>query len=131
MLTESQSLLSSALLTLVMLLTASGLRSRAWTLAGLKIGFGNRERLPEPTPLSGRADRAAKNMLEGLLMFMAVVTAARFAGAESHRLELGATAFFWARLAYFGVYLAGIAYLRTAIWVVSLAGIFMIGAAAL
>jgi uncharacterized MAPEG superfamily protein len=37
--------------------------------------------------------------------------------------------FFWARIAYIPVYYAGIAYLRTAVWVVSIVGLaFMVGA---
>jgi uncharacterized MAPEG superfamily protein len=39
---------------------------------------------------------------------------------------LGATIFFWARLVYWPVYLAGIVYLRTLIWFVSLFGLFLI-----
>ena len=40
--------------------------------------------------------------------------------------RLGATIFFWARLVYWPVYLAGIVYLRTLIWFVSLFGLFLI-----
>ena len=38
----------------------------------------------------------------------------------------GATVFFWARLVYWPVYMAGIIYLRTAVWFVSIIGIAMI-----
>ena len=38
----------------------------------------------------------------------------------------GATVFFWARLVYWPVYVAGIIYLRTLIWFVSLFGLFLI-----
>ena len=131
MLTDVQSLIFSALLTWVMLITASFLRHRLWTPAGMKIGVGNRDDVPEPTPLAARADRAAKNMLESLLLFVCVVVAARYAGAPSDQLTLGTTLFFWARLAYFGVYLAGIPYLRTAIWIVAVLGVFIIARAAL
>jgi len=34
--------------------------------------------------------------------------------------------FFWARVVYFGVYLAGIKVLRTVVWAVSIAGLVMI-----
>ena len=33
--------------------------------------------------------------------------------------------FFWARLTYWPVYLAGIVYLRTAVWAVSILGLAM------
>ncbi len=131
MLTDIQALVFSALLTWIMLLTASLLRLRGWTLPGMIAGLGNRDAVPEPSPLAARADRAAKNMLEGFLLFVGVVVAARYAGAPSDQLGLGSTLFFWARVAYFVVYLAGVAYVRTAVWAVAVAGLFMIGRAAL
>lgn len=124
-------LVLSALLTWVMLLTASLLRSRGWSLAGLRVAFGNRDDLDEPTPLAARADRAAKNMLENLLLFVAVSVAVAVRGtAAPATVALGGALFFYARLAYFFVYLAGIAYLRTAIWAIALGGVGVVGAAA-
>jgi uncharacterized MAPEG superfamily protein len=70
-------------------------------------------------------------MLENLLLFTAALVAARLSGAEPARLALGAHIFFWARLAYFPVYLAGVRYLRTAIWAVGVVGIGVITAAAI
>jgi uncharacterized MAPEG superfamily protein len=115
----------------VMVVTASTLRTRTWTFAGMLLALSNRDDLPEPSPLAARADRAARNMLENLLLFTAALTAARLAGAEPARLALGARVFFWARLAYFPAYLAGIRYLRTALWAVGVVGIGIIAMAAI
>jgi uncharacterized MAPEG superfamily protein len=41
-------------------------------------------------------------------------------------LVLGASVFFWARLAYFFAYLAGVKVLRTVLWTVSIAGMWLI-----
>jgi len=114
------------ILTWVMLMTASLARARAWTPRGLRVAFGNRDDLPEPSPMAGRADRAAKNMLENLLLFTALVFAARLAGIESAKIIPGAAVFFWARVVYFPVYIAGVRVLRTAVWGVSIAGLVMI-----
>jgi uncharacterized MAPEG superfamily protein len=38
---------------------------------------------------------------------------------------MGAQIFFWARVLYLPVYCAGVTYLRTAIWVVSIVGLAM------
>ena len=89
------------------------------------IAFGNREGVAEPTGIAGRASRASKNQIEAMAMFLAVVLAAHVAG-KAPQAALGATIFFWARLVYWPVYLAGIVYLRTAIWGVSLIGLFLI-----
>ena len=104
-------------------MVAAELRTPTWTRAGAKLAFGNRESLPEATPLAARADRAAKNMLENMVVFTAVVSAARMVGADA---SLGATVFLVARLAYFPVYLAGIKFVRSAIWLVSMLGVLHI-----
>jgi uncharacterized MAPEG superfamily protein len=116
----------ASLLTFVMLLTASLMRARAWTPQGLKIAFGNRDDLPAASPLAGRAERAARNMLENFVLFVALVLTAHAAGVSDPRVELGAKLFFWARVVYFPVYLAGIIYLRTLVWTVGVAGLAMI-----
>lgn len=116
----------SAVLTWVMLMTASFLRSRAWTLQGFRFAFGNRHGPWEAAPLGGRAHRAARNMLENYVLFTALVLVAHAGGVASTKLQLGAAIFFWARVIYFPVYLVGIAYLRTAVWAVSIVGLAMI-----
>lgn len=122
--TDIHYLVASTALTWLMLVTAPTLRNREWTLAGLRIGFGNREELPQPTPLAGRADRAAKNMLENLVLFLAAFTVAHAAGKNE---TMGAAIFFFARVAYWLVYLAGIPYLRTVLWAVGLVGMAKVG----
>ena len=122
-------LVYSVVLTWVMILTASLFRLRAWTVPGLKLAFGNREDLPAPTLLAGRAERAVRNMLENMVLFIALLVAAHTAGVSDTRVATGAQIFFWARLAYFPVYLAGIKYLRTAIWTAGLIGLLLILAA--
>ncbi len=131
MMSDAMILVLSAVLTWLMLCTASGLRIQARKPGGMDRAFGNRDNLTEPTPLAGRADRAAKNMVENLAMFIALVAAVHFAGRADAQSTLGANIFFWARLAFWPCYLAGVPYLRTAIWMVSLIGMAMIAAAAL
>jgi uncharacterized MAPEG superfamily protein len=97
----------------------------------MRIAFGNRDDVPEPEPLAGRADRAARNMLENLAIFTAVIAAVQLSGKTSAQTQFGATLFFWARLTYWPCYLAGIIYLRTAIWLVSIVGLAMVAAAIL
>lgn len=116
-------LAASAILTLVMVLVASMLRARAWTPEGMAIAFGNRENLPPATPLAGRAERAARNMVDNMVLFAVVMLAAHIAAVLGPRVALGAQIFFWARLVYFPTYLAGITYLRTAVWLVSMVGL--------
>ena len=57
------------------------------------------------------ASRAHHNMLESLVLFAAL---------------LGAQIFFWARLAYAVAYIAGIPWVRTGVWFVSVIGLAII-----
>lgn len=131
MLTNVQSLVLSALLTWLMVMTASALRAKLWTPAGIVYGVGNRDRPVEATIVAGRAERAARNMLDNVVLLVALMFAERLAGHAGSEASLGATLFFWARLVYWPVYLAGIPYLRTVVWGVSLAGLGMLAARAL
>jgi uncharacterized MAPEG superfamily protein len=93
---------------------------------GLATLAGNREGMPEITGWGGRAARAHRNMLENLVLFAVLVLAAVAAGRTNATTLLGAQIFLFARLAYALVYLAGIPWLRTGAWAVSVAGLAMI-----
>jgi uncharacterized MAPEG superfamily protein len=93
---------------------------------GLPALAGNREVLPPATGWAGRAARAHRNMIENLALFAALVLIAAVANKTSDMTLLGAQIFFWARLAYAFVYLAGIPWLRTGVWFVSVIGLGLI-----
>lgn len=112
----------AAVLCWVMVVTASTVRIRG----NVVLGAGNRDDVPPPSALGDRADRAAKNMLENMVLFTALLFAARAGDGDADRIVLGARIFFWSRVAYFPVYLVGIKFLRTAIYAVSLVGLALI-----
>ena len=118
-------LLWSAVLLWLMIVLAGLLKYEAWTWPGIQVMVGNREDVPPPSRLAGRADRAARNMIENMMLFVALAAAVHFAGKESGSAQLGANIFFWARVAYWPAYLAGIIYLRTALWTVGIIGLAM------
>ena len=131
MLTVLQSLVFSALLAWLMILAASQLRAKMWTAAGFKYAFGNRHEAIDVTPVADRADRAARNMLENLLLFAVLVLAARLSGHAGPWTTVGANLFFWARVAYWPLYLCGIPYVRSLAWAIAVVGLLMIGLDAL
>jgi uncharacterized MAPEG superfamily protein len=116
-----------------MIMAAALLRSKMWTPDGLKFAFGNRENALDSTELAGRADRAAKNMLENMVLFTALFVSVKLHGRSSTEIDaqFGANIFFFARLVYWPVYLIGIPYLRTAIWTVGVFGMAILAVAAL
>jgi len=93
---------------------------------GLVTLAGNRENLPAITGWAGRAQRAHRNMLENLPLFIALVLVAQVTGHANAMTALGAQLFFWARLVYAIVYIVGIPWVRTLVWLVSLIGLLMI-----
>ena len=111
-------------------LLAFGQMLVAATGAALKVGVpalaGNREGLAPFTGWVGRAYRAHHNMLENLVLFAALVLVAVAVGKTNSSTLLGAQIFFWARLAYAAIYVAGIPWLRTLVWLVSAVGMALI-----
>jgi uncharacterized MAPEG superfamily protein len=87
---------------------------------------GNREGLPELTGWAGRAKRAHRNMLENLPLFIALVLIAQITSRTNAMTALGAQLFFWGRLAHAIIYVAGIPWLRTLVWLVSVIGLILI-----
>jgi uncharacterized MAPEG superfamily protein len=112
------------LLTWLAIVLGAMLRNREWTLAGMKVGLSNRDRLPEATALGGRAERAATNTKENFILFAALALTAQLAGL-GEQATAGAAVFFWARVIYLPVYLLGITYLRSAVWGVGVVGLGM------
>ena len=93
---------------------------------GLPTLAGNRENLPEMTGWAGRAERAHRNMLESLVLFAILVLAARALNISNGMTVLGAQLFFWGRVAHAALYIAGIPWLRTAAWLLSVVGLVLI-----
>lgn len=116
-------LLFSVILTFVQVVITAALANQA---VGLPTLAGNREGLAELPGMAGRAKRAHLNMVENMVLFAALVLIAAVAGKANAMTAMGATIFFWARLVYAGVYVAGISWLRTVVWFVSVIGMAMI-----
>lgn len=84
---------------------------------------------PTPPLWAQRAQRAHLNMVETMPAFIAVILAATFLADESLYATINqwASIFFIARVAYAAVYILGIPYLRTPVYLVSWLAILIIG----
>jgi uncharacterized MAPEG superfamily protein len=120
---EMNLLVWAAALTVVQALIAA---AGANLQVGLPALAGNREGLPQIVGWAGRAQRAHRNMLENLVLFAILVLVAQIAGKTNAMTVLGAQLFFWARVVYALVYLAGVPWARTGIWVISVIGLLLI-----
>jgi uncharacterized MAPEG superfamily protein len=110
-------------LTIVQLLVAV---AGVTTQFAIPVLAGNRETAIEGRGWVGRAQRAHRNMLESLALFAALVLVAQVAGRANAMTAMGAALFFYGRLTYAAIYWAGIAWVRTVAWTVSLAGLVLI-----
>lgn len=87
--------------------------------------LGNRDHVRPLTVVGERAARALANMHEALPVFLALALLNMIVGTAAASAITGATLFLIARVLYVGIYLAGIAVVRTAIWGVSWIGLVM------
>jgi len=120
---ELNLLVWSVVLTVVQMLVAA---QAAFNKVGLMALVGNREGMPEITGWGGRASRAHYNMLENLVLFASLVLVAVAVGKTNDMTLLGAQLFFWARVAYAAIYIAGIIWVRTLAWLISVIGLALI-----
>ena len=113
---------TAALTILQMLVSALGSISQI----GLTTLAGNRHNLTETTGWASRAQRAHRNMLESIAVFAILVMSAHHLNISNDMTVLGAQLFFWGRVAFSIIYIAGIPWVRTAAWGVSLVGLILI-----
>ena len=93
---------------------------------GLPVMAGNRENFPVVEGWIGRAKRAHLNMVENLVPFAALLLAAAALNKLGPLTVLGAQLFFWGRVAHAAAYIIGIAYARTAAYLVAYVGMALI-----
>ena len=101
---EITMLVYSTFLFLLIILAQAG-----WAIGqnGLMAQAGNRDNLPEPSLLRLRLQRLTANMHENLIMFAIAVLAAGVVGVSTETTVLGASIFFYARVAHAIVYAFG------------------------
>jgi uncharacterized MAPEG superfamily protein len=124
MTTDLWMLVYTALLSLFFFLTYG--TGRLLAPGGIEWGFGNRDKPIAAPEWTARGQRAHNNLVENLGPFAILVIVAHLAGKANSTTALGATLFFWARVAHAATYLAGIIYARTAAFFLGVVGELMI-----
>lgn len=93
---------------------------------GLLRYVGSRDDLPPLGNVGGRFERAVRNLGESLPFFLTAAILTLALSRESDLGLLGAQVFFWARVAYLGLYLAAVPWVRSITWTVAFAGIVVV-----
>lgn len=123
MTSELSYLAATLVLALAQILLPAFARTREF---GLDWNAGPRDATPETkSRLTGRLERAQANLFETLPLFIGAVLIAEVADRTGALTSLGATLYFWARVAYIPLYALGVPYIRSLVWLVSLAGLVL------
>ncbi len=112
-------------LAIVQIFLAAGLRNKE---TGAAYNMGPRDE-PAPAPpgqVTGRLQRAQKNLYETLPLFAAAVLIAHVAHRESGLTLWGAALYFWARIVYVPMYAFGVPVARSAVYMISLLGLILL-----
>ena len=121
---ELQMLLYSVVLGVAQMLLAFLFKAQKY---GLGWAFTNREQtMPALEGVGGRTQRAFHNFRETFPLFAALVLLAAVLNRHDSLTLWGAQLYFWGRLAYLIVYMAGIKYLRTLVWLASVVGLVLL-----
>ncbi|MEN5364083.1 MAPEG family protein [Brevundimonas intermedia] len=124
MTTELTYLALTLILALVQIFLPAGARTVEF---GSKWNAGPRDETPAAKkPLTGRLERAQANLFETLPLFIGAVLIAHVIGAAGPLTLWGTALYFWARVVYVPLYAFGVPYVRSLVWVVSLAGLVMV-----
>ena len=124
MTTELTYLALTLILALVQVFLPAGARTVEF---GSKWNAGARDTTPvAKKPLTGRLERAQANLYETLPLFIGAVLIAHVIGADSPLTLWGTALYFWARVVYVPLYAFGVPYVRSLVWLVSLAGLVMV-----
>ncbi|GLK47801.1 membrane protein [Brevundimonas intermedia] len=124
MTTELTYLALTLVLALVQIFLPAGARTVEF---GSKWNAGARDQTPTSVrPLTGRLERAQANLYETLPLFIGAVLIAHVIGASGALTVWGAALYFWARVVYVPFYAFGVPYIRSLVWLVSLAGLVMV-----
>jgi len=86
---------------------------------------GNRDKQPEMSIVAARLNRAKNNMLEALPIFLPLALLALVKGGDTSKVAHAASVFLIARVVYVPAYVSGIPMLRSLVWLVGVASLFM------
>lgn len=98
---------------------------------GIWFASGSRDDETPPNILTARSSKALRNFLETYPAFAVLVMIVELADRSDMWTVLGAHIYFWARWLYLPLYMFGVQWLRSLVWLVSASGLMLMFAAIL
>ena len=89
------------------------------------VGMGSRDDTPSLTVRGSRAERALNNLKESMPIFLTLAVLAIVLEKDSGLALTSAAAFFVARVIYVPLYVKGIPFLRSGVWIVAFFSLFV------
>jgi uncharacterized MAPEG superfamily protein len=93
---------------------------------GIAFAGSQRDGEREPNKWAARGNRALRNFLETYGVFIALAVATELSGRSDGLTQWGSQIWFWARWAYIPAYFIEVPFARSAIWTVSMLGLFLL-----
>ena len=93
---------------------------------GTRYSMGPRDEPAPDSRLVGRIKRSFANYMETFPFFAAAVLVAQVSGRHGSLTTIGAALYFWSRLAYVPLYVAGIPIVRTLVYEAAALGIVLV-----
>lgn len=90
---------------------------------GVKFANTARDNEAPPDVLTARAEKALRNFLETYAVFIALAVATELSGRSDGLTVWGAQLWFWCRIAYLPLYIAGVVNIRSLVWFISAIGL--------
>ncbi len=92
---------------------------------GIRFANSNRDNEAPPNIWNQRADKAVRNLLETYAVFVALAVAVELSGRSDALTVWGAHLYFWSRWVYLPLYIYGVQYIRSLVWLVSALGLML------
>jgi uncharacterized MAPEG superfamily protein len=99
--------------------------------SNIRAALGPRDNAPPISLMGARLDRAFRNMIEAMLIFIPLALLVEIQGEADDLAKAGAAIFLLARMLYVPAYASGVLGVRSAIWVVGHAGLVLLAVAVL
>ncbi len=92
---------------------------------GVVFAATSRDAEPPPNEMTARSQKALRNLIETYPVFLALSVANLFAGQPDAVVTWGAAIYLLARVVYLPLYVFGVMYVRSLVWMVSAIGLTM------
>ena len=93
---------------------------------GVEFAATGRDDEPEPNVWNARAQKALRNLIETYPVFLALIVASIVGDRSGALTHWGGAIYLVARIIYLPLYLSGIKYVRSLVWVVSAIGLLLL-----